>query len=405
MSSISTGIDPAAKYQRLSAEYVKVRNQVSVLKSALLEEQAKTTELQRQITAGDTKLRKAESERDSLAFRNDQLVKRVESLQESLEAQLSIFEPTKGKKKHKEANLRLVAENTRMHQHQTFGGTSTSDPNIIMEEELERKILENSVLHSKLFDVERRSTETTNELLQRIESLQKENSALRNASSLNGSTNFVKTANTDLPTNSLSNIKGNATITSPDCGGCSNLGEQLSNSEMDIHSRSRSSDGKPSDSAVSVDSTDQTDVENEEIVAKRRLLEEYYTERISTLTKSLQHATDERHITNKRSFQCYILHKCEELVRKGLSDAGQIEDLQSKVRDLEDKCTLLHETLETTQQNYGEQMKQLHEYMAEQDDKMNSSTQDDQHLYQAVTRNGVGSKKREKRPMSWFSSS
>lgn len=33
-------------------------------------------------------------------------------------------------------------------------------------------------------------------------------------------------------------------------------------------------------------------------------------------------------------------------------------------------------------------MKQLHEYMAEQDDKMNSSTQDDQHLYQAVTRNG-----------------
>nr|CAD2204813.1 unnamed protein product [Meloidogyne enterolobii] len=395
MSSISTGIDPAAKYQRLSVEYVKVRNQVSVLKSALLEEQAKTTELQHQITAGDTKLRKTESERDSLAFRNDQLVKRVESLQESLEAQLSIFEPTKGKKKHKEANLRLVAENTRMHQHQTFGGTSTSDPNIIMEEELERKILENSVLHSKLFDVERRSTETTNELLQRIESLQKENSALRNASSLNGSTNFVKTANTDLPTNSLSNIKGNPTITSPDCGGCSNLGEQLSNSEMDIHSRSRSSDGKPSDSAVSVDSTDQTDVENEEIVAKRRLLEEYYTERISTLTKSLQHATGRA---------TYYKQECEELVRKGLSDAGQIEELQSKVRDLEDKCTLLHETLETTQQNYGEQMKQLHEYMAEQDDKMNSSTQDDQ-LYQAVTRNGVGSKKREKRPMSWFSSS
>lgn len=265
-----------------------------------------------------------------------------------------------------------------------------------MEEELERKILENSVLHSKLFDVERRSTETTNELLQRIESLQKENLALRNASSLNGSTNFVKTANTDLPTNSLSNIKGNPTITSPDCGGCSNLGEQLSNSEMDIHSRSRSSDGKPSDSAVSVDSTDQTDVENEEIVAKRRLLEEYYTERISTLTKSLQHATGRA---------TYYKQECEELVRKGLSDAGQIEDLQSKVRDLEDKCTLLHETLETTQQNYGEQMKQLHEYMAEQDDKMNSSTQDDQHLYQAVTRNGVGSKKREKRPMSWFSSS
>ncbi|KAL7073197.1 hypothetical protein ACQ4LE_007072 [Meloidogyne hapla] len=396
MSSISNGIDPAAKYQRLSLEYVKVRNQVSVLKAALLEEQAKTTDLQRQVTAGDTKLRKVESERDSLAFRNDQLVKRVESLQESLEAQLSIFEPTKGKKKHKEANLRLVAENTRMHQHQTLGGTSTSDPNVIMEEELERKILENSVLHSKLFDVERRSTETTNELLQRIDSLQKENAALRSAASSNGCNNFIKTANIDLPTNSLSNVKGNSTLNAPDCGGCSNLGEQLSNSEIDIHSRSRSSDGKPSDSAVSVDSADQTDVENEEIVAKRRLLEEYYTERISTLTKSLQHATGRA---------TYYKQECEELIRKGLSDSGQIEDLQGKVRELEDKCALLHETLETTQQNYGEQMKQLHEYMAEQDEKMNASTQDDQHLYQAVTRNGVGPKKREKRPMSWFSSS
>jgi protein phosphatase 1 regulatory subunit 21 len=68
------------------------------LKAALLEEQAKTTNLQRQVTNGDTKLRKVESERDSLAFRNDQLVKRVETLQESLESQLSIFEPSKGKK-------------------------------------------------------------------------------------------------------------------------------------------------------------------------------------------------------------------------------------------------------------------------------------------------------------------
>lgn len=42
---------------------------------------------------------------------------------------------------------------------------------------------------------------------------------------------------------------------------------------------------------MSIDSVDQNELETEEIVSKRRLLEEYYTERISTLTKSLQHAT------------------------------------------------------------------------------------------------------------------
>jgi protein phosphatase 1 regulatory subunit 21 len=70
---------------------------VSVLKTALTEEQNKYAELHREITIRDTKLRKAESERDSLAFRNEQLVKRVESLQESLDAQMAAFGGT-GKK-------------------------------------------------------------------------------------------------------------------------------------------------------------------------------------------------------------------------------------------------------------------------------------------------------------------
>lgn len=33
-------------------------------------------------------------------------------------------------------------------------------------------------------------------------------------------------------------------------------------------------------------------------------------------------------------------------------------------------------------------MKQLHEYMAEQDEKMNAPIHDDQNLYKTVTRNG-----------------
>jgi hypothetical protein len=86
---------------------------VSILKTALLEEQAKSAQLQRELTVQDTALRNAESERgnqiylftfnfciilDSLTFRNDQLVKRVESLQESLEGQMAAFGTGKGKK-------------------------------------------------------------------------------------------------------------------------------------------------------------------------------------------------------------------------------------------------------------------------------------------------------------------
>jgi hypothetical protein len=54
--------------------------------------------------------------------------------------------------KHKEANLRLVAESSR-HQHQALtaaGSPSASDPRTVLEEELERKILENGELHSKV---------------------------------------------------------------------------------------------------------------------------------------------------------------------------------------------------------------------------------------------------------------
>lgn len=50
--------------------------------------------------------------------------------------------------KHREANLRLVAESSRIHR-QTLGGPS-SDPLSVLEGELERKINENSELHSKV---------------------------------------------------------------------------------------------------------------------------------------------------------------------------------------------------------------------------------------------------------------
>lgn len=305
MSSISSGVDLSVKYQRLSAEYVKIRNQVAVLKKALLDEQSKTAELQQQILQKNNQIRTKENEKESLTFRNDQLVKRVENLQESLETQLAPFCSIKGKKKHKEANLRLIAESRMSHQ-QTLAGSSASgsDPQILLEEELERKITENSELHSKLFDIERRFDEATAEFMQRINALEEENSSLKS---------------------------------------------------------SRSSDGKPSDSAISLDSAEPIDTEDEEVAAKRKLLDEYYTDRISTLTKSLQHATGRA---------TYYKQECEELIRRSIYEQNEIVKLQKKLQEFEDKWKTVNDTLEATQQNYTEQMKQLYEHMAGQDAKI-----------------------------------
>ena len=70
-----------SKYQRLGQEYQKARAQVTVLKKAVLNEQALNKTLQDGTTLRDQTIRKHEQEIDSLNFRNSQLSKRVEILQ------------------------------------------------------------------------------------------------------------------------------------------------------------------------------------------------------------------------------------------------------------------------------------------------------------------------------------
>ena len=53
-------------------------------------------------------------------------------------------------KNHKAANLRLVAESSQMQSQALGGGPSASDTQAVLEEELERKIMENGELHSKV---------------------------------------------------------------------------------------------------------------------------------------------------------------------------------------------------------------------------------------------------------------
>lgn len=76
--------DLQTKYSKLAQEYSKLRAQNQVLKKAVVDEQASSTSLKEQLKQRDQSLRKQEQEMDSLSFRNQQLAKRVELLQEEL---------------------------------------------------------------------------------------------------------------------------------------------------------------------------------------------------------------------------------------------------------------------------------------------------------------------------------
>ncbi|KAK7902178.1 hypothetical protein WMY93_018947 [Mugilogobius chulae] len=78
--------DLQTKYSKLAQEYSKLRAQNQVLKKAVVDEQANSASLKEQLKQRDQSLRKQEQEMDSLSFRNQQLAKRVELLQEELAA-------------------------------------------------------------------------------------------------------------------------------------------------------------------------------------------------------------------------------------------------------------------------------------------------------------------------------
>ena len=61
---------------------MQVRAQANVLKKAVLDEQARNSEIKDQLKEKEVELRRAEQELDSLTFRNQQLTKRVTVLQE-----------------------------------------------------------------------------------------------------------------------------------------------------------------------------------------------------------------------------------------------------------------------------------------------------------------------------------
>ncbi|CAG8554787.1 1518_t:CDS:10 [Paraglomus brasilianum] len=74
------------KYQKLFQEFSKIKAQHSILKKAVLKEQARNTELTEQVKVKEQDLRNSIQQLDLLTFHNQRLTKRIESLQDASKA-------------------------------------------------------------------------------------------------------------------------------------------------------------------------------------------------------------------------------------------------------------------------------------------------------------------------------
>uniref|UniRef100_A0AAX7SWL8 Protein phosphatase 1 regulatory subunit 21 n=1 Tax=Astatotilapia calliptera TaxID=8154 RepID=A0AAX7SWL8_ASTCA len=147
--------DLQTKYSKLAQEYSKLRAQNQVLKKGVVDEQANSASLKEQLKQRDQSLRKQEQEMDSLSFRNQQLAKRVELLQEELAAS-----EAKGKKG------KWTSGNSPS-QH----GLQTQS---VFDEDLQKKIEENERLHIQFYEADERHKKTEAELRERLEKLEKD---------------------------------------------------------------------------------------------------------------------------------------------------------------------------------------------------------------------------------------
>ena len=103
------------------------------MKSAVIEEQTRNADIREQLKEKEVELRRAEQELDSLSFRNQQLTKRITVLQEELDR-------TQSKPKN---NRSKSSENKTQPPH---------PPNHILDEEFQKKIIENAQLLSQIGD-------------------------------------------------------------------------------------------------------------------------------------------------------------------------------------------------------------------------------------------------------------
>ncbi|XP_054251995.1 protein phosphatase 1 regulatory subunit 21 [Indicator indicator] len=149
---MAAAADLQGKYQKLAQEYSKLRAQNQVLKKGVVDEQANSASLKEQLKMKDQSLRKLQQEMDSLTFRNQQLAKRVELLQDEL-----ALSETRGKK-----NKKSVESSSHLSQEQKS----------VFNEDLQKKIEENERLHILFFEADEQHKRLEAELRSRLEVLE-----------------------------------------------------------------------------------------------------------------------------------------------------------------------------------------------------------------------------------------
>ncbi|XP_036190527.1 protein phosphatase 1 regulatory subunit 21 isoform X3 [Myotis myotis] len=142
------------KYQKLAQEYSKLRAQNQVLKKGVVDEQANSAALKEQLKMKDQSLRKLQQEMDSLTFRNLQLAKRVELLQD----ELALSEP-RGKKNKKSGDT---------------SSQLSQEQKSVFDEDLQKKIEENERLHIQFFEADEQHKHVEAELRSRLATLETE---------------------------------------------------------------------------------------------------------------------------------------------------------------------------------------------------------------------------------------
>ncbi|XP_054678941.1 protein phosphatase 1 regulatory subunit 21 isoform X2 [Grus americana] len=131
---------------------VELRAQNQVLKKGVVDEQANSASLKEQLKMKDQSLRKLQQEMDSLTFRNQQLAKRVELLQDEL-----ALSEARGKKNKKSAE-----SSSQLSQEQKS----------VFSEDLQKKIEENERLHILFFEADEQHKRLEAELRTRLEVLE-----------------------------------------------------------------------------------------------------------------------------------------------------------------------------------------------------------------------------------------
>ncbi|NXE92252.1 PPR21 phosphatase, partial [Menura novaehollandiae] len=136
----------------LASLIFQLRAQNQVLKKGVVDEQANSASLKEQLKMKDQSLRKLQQEMDSLTFRNQQLAKRVELLQDEL-----ALSEARGKKNKKSAE-----SSSQLSQEQKS----------VFNEDLQKKIEENERLHILFFEADEQHKRLEAELRTRLEVLE-----------------------------------------------------------------------------------------------------------------------------------------------------------------------------------------------------------------------------------------